>query len=356
MLNNLLTFANSNINPANNFPQQNHQQHYTNQLMQQQQQQKDAANSFVAYSIESNNNSVNSNSASFLTAANTIVFNPSVSGGGGGGGGSTSEDYSYNGYANNSLSSNNSSFVKLYNQPGVHYSSPSFGSVGGASRPPNSFTNESNNQQQHQQNSPSLAKLLERNSFSNTLLAMQKNQSNMEELDFDINYSVSNKPGDQQKQLEHQQRQPAKKQRNNSMGHALFKDDENLFEEDEDISIDSEFNYGDANGETFMNEMSNDASSVNFFSKNSNQNGFNQNYTNQGVRFLLENPLRFSKTMPIEQNAFKTDLNNNQTSAAKNDMTGGVSDLSKFANQNSVNSSHSPNTLAGYAFIVYLIL
>jgi hypothetical protein len=374
MLNNPLAFSSDNNNNPSGYPPPQHQQ----QQQLHQQQQFSYANQFMphrqtapqyatAFSVDSTNNSVNSTSGSFLTAANTIVFNNSA---GGGGGGSTGENYSYNGY--NSVSSN-SSFIKLYDHPGLN-NSPA--ATFGSSEAPRPF-NSHHHQQQQPSSSPSLAKLLERNSFSNTLLEMQKNQSTMEDLDFEINYTGPKKQHQQQsttlneQRLQDQHKQPSKRQRNSSTSHAVFKDDDNLFEED-DISIDSEFNYDEAtsvNADAFMNEMSNDSTadfnnsntSYRHQSTNARNTSNSNNNHNQSVRFLLENPLRFSKTMPIEQNTFKSDLNNNNVfnSNKSGDATGesetngtGSKNANKFANQNSVSSSHSPTTLAGLVFFL----
>ena len=285
-----------------------------------------------AYSIDSVNNSVNS--TSFLTAANTIVFKNSSNAG------------SSAGACNNSVNSN-SSFVKLYSQPGLN-NSPIFGG-GGSSNP---RSNSLHNGKAQKNNSPLLSNFLEKNSFSNTLLEIQQNQVKMDDLDFDLNYN-SNKTA-----LEE-----PKKKKSSSIGQPLFRDDENLFDED-DISIDSEFPCDDNNTEQFMNDMSEDGS---------NQVKQQQPTT---VRFLLENRLRMTnfqtKTMPIDQSGsgIKTDLNNNNNSninklgtyetinSAKNNNIGNIlqtnaesqqhEKMSKFANQDSVNSSlHSPPNLSG---------
>ena len=256
------------------------------------------------FSIDNSaNNSVASNSTSFLAAANTLVFNNS-----------SNASSSIGGLVENSLSSN-SSFIQVYGQQ-QHLNSPA-------------------NQSKSQPNQ-SISKLLERNSFSNALMEIQKNQSNIDNLDFDLNMF--------------EQAHNRNSRKSSNIGQALFNDDENLFDPDE-LSLEEDFSsLDDSNTDQFLNDMSNDSSSMDQHTQ-----------PQQTVRFLLENPVKFhkksspTKNMPIDLNNNNTNSANNNSNLVSNEDKSKSQSASgmasgKFANPNSVNSSHSPSNLAGFSY------
>jgi hypothetical protein len=154
-------------------------------------------------------------------------------------------------------------------------------------------------------------------------------------------------------------------------GHALFqfRDDENFFHEDEteedddqnnddeEISIEEIPNEDSMSDEPFMNDL--------LIDQGKDKKQQQQQQQPQSIRFLLENPVRFTKTMPItgqqqQQNVAtgqqkKLDFNNNtNNNMNKNDLinveaiNSGDGNKVIYANQNSLNSAQSPPTLAGY--------
>lgn len=267
---------------------------------------------FGGTSVESlNNQSVNSTSTSFLAAANTIVFNGSQNSVGNEFDSGASSSYGGIGPAssyliNNNSVSSNSSFIQLYTHPNTN--SPVYRDTN----------------QHHNQQSPTLAKLLEQRatSFSNTLIQVQNDQAKLNDLDFELNLMNNNSGDNNGSKSGSKSKTPAAAVANRSHF------DENLFDED-DISIDSEYNYDDnSTSEQFMNELTTNDIEINT----------DLPPPKHHIRFLLENPVKIgpSKTVPIDNQ--RIDMNNNNAIANKN----GEKDQIKYANQNSV--TYSPPT------------